>query len=45
MKEAQLKFKKEAVLENKIHRLQNRISSRYWFGWAGNYLGNHKKQV
>lgn len=43
MKELQSKIKENNVLEGKIQRLQKQISSRYWFGWGGNYLSNQKK--
>lgn len=43
MKEMQSTFKEHDVLEKKIQRLQRQISSRYWFGWAGNSPSSEKK--
>jgi len=43
MKEVESTFKKHDVLEKKIQRLQKQISSRYWFGWAGNSLSDQNK--
>ena len=43
MKEEQATVKDYDVLEKKMQRLQKQISSRYWFGWGGNYLSNGKK--
>jgi len=42
MQEMESTFKEHDVLERKIQRLQKQISSRYWFGWGGNYLSNEK---
>lgn len=43
MKELKSSNKEHDVLEKKIQRLHKQISSRYWFGWGGNYMNSQKK--
>lgn len=33
----------QKVLQNKVERIQQQISARYWFGWGGSYSSSKKK--
>ncbi|MFS4445824.1 hypothetical protein [Maribacter sp. 2307UL18-2] len=33
----------QKVLENKLHRIQQQISAKYWFGWGGSYTSSKRK--